>query len=224
MFLQRALIRLLPLEVFFLGGLAVGWTLMRAELGPVWAEPAPVASVATAQAVSAGAAAGLAPLFTPEVQHWAADIERWAAALGLDPNLAATVMQIESCGWPNAVSRSGAQGLFQVMPFHFAPEEAQSMQDPETNARRGLGYLALGLERAAGQAGLALAGYNGGHSQIGREPGLWPAETRRYWYWGTGIYADAAAGQTTSARLAEWLASGGASLCARAAAALGLAP
>ena len=62
---------------------------------------------------------GLSPIFTQEVQYWEDNIIRWANDHSLDPNLAAVVMQIESCGDPQAVSRSGAMGLFQVMPFHF---------------------------------------------------------------------------------------------------------
>jgi hypothetical protein len=91
------------------------------------------------------------------------------------------------------------------------------MTDPQTNAARGLDYLARGLQAAGGQAGLALAGYNGGHSQIGRDASLWPTETQRYYYWGTGIYEEASSGASQSARLAEWLAAGGSGLCARAA-------
>jgi soluble lytic murein transglycosylase-like protein len=205
---QRFVIRLLPLEVLALGALATGWAISQLEAPPLIAvEAAPAASSATA--------APLSPVFTPEVQRWAEEIVEWSAGYNLDPNLVATVMQIESCGAVNAVSSSGAQGLFQVMPFHFAPEE--QMQDPDTNAARGLAYLALGLTRAQGDVGRALAGYNGGHSQIGKDFSLWPAQTQRYWYWGIGIYADAASGQTSSPRLAEWLKAGGASLCARAA-------
>jgi soluble lytic murein transglycosylase-like protein len=205
---QRYVIRLLPLEILALGALAVGWALSQMEAAP------PVA-LAEAAAPSAPTTSPLSPVFTPEVQRWAEKITEWAAAFNLDPNLVATVMQIESCGAVDAVSSSGAQGLFQVMPFHFAPEEP--MQHPDTNAARGLAYLALGLARAQGDVGLALAGYNGGHSQIAKRFSQWPAQTQRYWYWGTGIYADAASGQASSARLAEWLKAGGASLCARAA-------
>lgn len=151
------------------------------------------------------------PIFTPEVQHWGERISGWAATYALDPNLIATVMQIESCGNPQAVSGSGAQGLFQVMPFHFAAGEA--MLDPETNARRGLTYLAEGLALAGDKPGLALAGYNGGHSLIGKFWSEWPAETQRYYYWGSGIYADVKAGGSTSPTLDEWLAAGGAGLC-----------
>ena len=37
---------------------------------------------------------GISPIFTREVQYWGKDIVRWANAAGVDPNLAATVMQI----------------------------------------------------------------------------------------------------------------------------------
>jgi len=178
----------------------------------------PAASLLAREA--APEASSLAPLFHPAVLYWQSDIVAWSAQYGLDPNLVATVMQIESCGYPSALSRSGAMGLFQVMPFHFASGE--DGLDPQVNAARGLRYLALGLERGGGQPVLALAGYNGGHSRIGQSPDLWPAETQRYVYWGMGIFADARAGQVISPRLQEWLEAGGSGLCARAAAVLGL--
>jgi len=154
---------------------------------------------------------GLPTIFTPEVQRWSPEIQAWAAAYGLPAPLIATVMQIESCGNPQARSHAGAQGLFQVMPFHFAPDEAAL--EPETNARRGLAYLASALELAGGRVDLALAGYNGGHSRITQPPDLWPDETRRYVAWGSAIYADATAGRMVSPALDEWLQAGGARLC-----------
>lgn len=159
-------------------------------------------------------ASALSAVFMPEVQVWETEIVRWSEGYGLDPNLVATVMQIESCGNPHAVSRSGAQGLFQVMPFHFLMGE--DMQNPEINARRGLAYLAESLLKSEGDIVRALAGYNGGHGVIAWEKSSWPAETRRYAYWGEGIYADAAAGRDASPRLEEWLAAGGSSLCEKA--------
>ena len=53
---------------------------------------------------------------------------------------------------------------------------------------------------------MALAGYNGGIGVIGRSESTWPAETIRYAYWGSGIYADAAPNASESSRLNEWLA------------------
>ena len=225
---QRLIIRLIPVEIFVLsilaGFLAVGG--VRALMGHVTDVPAAAqtavagAALALAPGGAAAPTATLAPIFTPEVRHWAEKIGVWAGLVNIDPNLVATVMQIESCGAPGVVSGSGAQGLFQVMPYHF--DAGENMLDPDTNAARGVAYLALGLTRASGNAGLALAGYNGGHGVIGRDSSLWAAETQRYWYWGTGIYQDAVDGQPQSARLQEWLSAGGASLCAQADRQLGL--
>jgi soluble lytic murein transglycosylase-like protein len=218
---QRLVIRLIPINIFVVCILA-GWAAIGAIRGMINTGGLPAAAeTAVAGALQGSSSSGsLSPIFTPEVQHWADKIVSWSAVFKLDPNLAATVMQIESCGAPAVVSGSGAQGLFQVMPFHFAAGE--NTLDPDTNAARGLAYLALGLARASGDAGLALAGYNGGHSLIGQDSSLWPDQTQRYWYWGTGIYQDAANGQPESGRLQEWLQAGGASLCAQADSELGL--
>ena len=129
------------------------------------------------QAVSTSVSGVLAPLFTPEIQFWSADIVRWASEHGIDPNIVATVMQIESCGNPDARSSAGASGLFQVMPSHFLPLE--NAYDPDVNALRGLNYLAQSLRNSGGDARLALAGYNGGIGVINRSQSNWAAETIR---------------------------------------------
>jgi soluble lytic murein transglycosylase-like protein len=160
----------------------------------------------------------LSPIFTPEVQHWAQEIKHWSEAFQLDPNFAALVMQIESCGHPDVVSPAGAIGLFQVMPFHFST--AEDPLDPQVNAEKGLSYFARALELAEGRIDLALAGYNGGHGVIHRPPSSWPAETQRYVGWGTGIYQDLSQGKDASPTLQAWLEAGGSALCHRAASAL----
>jgi hypothetical protein len=162
----------------------------------------------------------ISPIFTPEIQHWADSIVKWSAVANVDPNLAAAVMQIESCGDPRATSRSGAIGLFQVMPFHFTASD--SPYEPDTNALRGLNYLRRSLEKASGNARLALAGYNGGIGVISRGEWSWAAETARYVKYGYPIYEDALSGVSTSAMLNEWYGRYGASLCLQAAQRLGL--
>jgi soluble lytic murein transglycosylase-like protein len=164
----------------------------------------------------------LAPLFTPEVLYWEDQIISWSKKYAVDPNLVATIMQIESCGDPKATSHAGAAGLFQVMPFHFV--NGENAYDPDTNARRGLGYLANVLNARQNDARLALAAYNGGLAGTSKSENLWPAETQRYTYWGSDIYKDALKGKKTSPRLQEWLNAGGASLCAQAANRLDLNP
>ncbi len=201
-------------------GMFVSLLLLWAQAGsPAWG--ATDATPTRPDRPAAGDAA-LPALFTPEVRHWEADIVRWAAAYDLDPRLVATVMQIESCGDPQAVSSAGARGLFQVMPYHFAADE--DPQDPDTNARRGLGYLQRMLAQANGDVRLALAAYNGGPQRLTEPESAWPAETRRYVAWGWGIYQDAQAGRAQSATLEAWLKAGGRALCHQAQARLPLRP
>jgi len=163
----------------------------------------------------------LAPFFAPAVLYWEDDILRWAKAWDLDPNLVATVMQIESCGDPRALSRAGAMGLFQVMPYHF--NESESPYEPDTNAKRGMAYLRKALDTYQSTR-LAFAGYNGGIGTAAKPDSSWPNETIRYTYWGTGIYKDATKQNNYSPRLEEWMAAGGASLCRQAEQRLGLSP
>ena len=129
-------------------------------------------------------------------------------------------MQIESCGDPRATSTSGAIGLFQVMPFHFYVTD--SPYNPDTNAARGLAYLARSMEAARGDARLALAGYNGGIGVINRIEWSWSAQTKRYVHYGWPIYQDARSGASTSNAVDEWYARYGASLCRQAHKRLGL--
>ncbi len=157
----------------------------------------------------------ISSIFTPEVQHWAARILAWGKQYDIDPNLIATVMQIESCGDAQVGSSAGAMGLFQVMPFHF--QDGEDPHDPDTNARAGIGYLKGGLALADGHPGLALAGYNGGYGMISAGWASWPEQTRLYYEWGSAIYLDALNGHTTSAALQNWLDSGGVNLCRGAA-------
>lgn len=164
----------------------------------------------------------LAPIFTREVQHWGPDVQRWANASSLDPNLVATVMQIESCGDPRARSSAGAAGLFQVMPFHF--RFGENLYDPETNALRGVDYLARSFKAANGDIRLTLAGYNGGIGVIARAEWTWAAETRRYVRYGAPIYEDARSGKTSSPMLEEWYRKYGAGLCRQASERLGIFP
>jgi hypothetical protein len=163
---------------------------------------------------------GIASVFTAEVRHWEPQIVAWSEAYGVDPNLTAIIMQIESCGDPQAASYAGAQGLFQVMPFHFAAGE--NALDPDTNARRGLNYFVERLNQTNGDIGRAFAGYNGGHVAAANSWDQWAAETQRYYRWSTGIYNDIQSGLAESPTVQNWLQAGGASLCRQAAQRLGL--
>lgn len=157
----------------------------------------------------------ISDVFTPEVQAWAGEIGEWSLTYRIKPNLIATLMQIESCGNPEAGSSAGAQGLFQVVGLHFADDEDPF--DPQTNALRGLSYFAEVYAQANGDLGLALAAYNGGPGLIGVSPADWPDETQAYQFWGSGIYEEAELGLPESPTLQDWLDAGGDVLCEQAA-------
>jgi soluble lytic murein transglycosylase-like protein len=106
------------------------------------------------------------------------------------------------------------------MPFHF--QFGENPYNPETNALRGLNYLARSIQSANGDARLALAGYNGGIGVIARSEWTWQAETKRYVYYGAPIYEDARSGATSSMMLDEWYRKYGAGLCRDASKRLGI--
>lgn len=162
----------------------------------------------------------IAGIFAPSVEYWSPQIEGWAEEFNLDPNLVATIMQVESCGDPAAVSSAGAQGLFQVMPFHFEPGE--DSLDPDTNARRGLAYFVERLQQTGGDVGRAFAGYNGGHGAAATGWDNWLPETQRYYVWTTGIYGEIQAGNLDSPTLQRWTQAGGGGLCQQAQVRLGI--
>lgn len=164
----------------------------------------------------------IAPFFEDSVQYWNEDIQRWALEFDLDPNLIATVIQIESCGDPTVSSSAGAMGLFQVMPFHFYPGEDPF--EPQTNALRGLNYLNQSLLAAKNDPVLAMAGYNGGIGVIELLSTQWYDETQRYVYWGFRLLQDAEAGLAYSAAYEEWYVSYGYWMCQNAKSQLGLLP
>jgi soluble lytic murein transglycosylase-like protein len=183
-------------------------------------EEAAAAERSVEEAVASAGSGGISPIFTPEVRYWESEIVDWAEAQNLDPNIVATIMQIESCGDPEAVSSAGARGLFQVMPFHFS--NGENMLDPDTNAMRGLNFYNEQLRYTSNDILLSFAGYNGGYAASGGNYNNWPDETKRYHTWAKGIYEDARTGATSSETLQAWLAAGGAAGCQRAASRLNI--
>jgi hypothetical protein len=191
----------------------------QSEVGSAQATMGQGATLSSANAVYKVA---ISPIFSPEIQYWSTAIQAWATAAGLDPNLVATVMQIESCGDPRALSPAGAMGLFQVMPGHFTASD--DPYNPDTNALRGLAYLKRSLQVANGDIRLALAGYNGGIGVISRPESSWRLETQHYANVGNGIYNDASTGTIASPRLQAWMGPGVKGICRLARTHLGINP
>jgi soluble lytic murein transglycosylase-like protein len=112
-------------------------------------------------------------------QEWAAEIESAALEAGLDPRLLAAMVWQESGFQPDAVSRSGAIGLAQLMPGT-AEGLGVDPWDPQQNLEGGARYLAWTIEEF-GSIDLGLAAYNAGPGRV-REAGGIPniAETQAY--------------------------------------------
>lgn len=101
---------------------------------------------------------------------------------GLDPDLVLAVMQIESHFNRFAISRVGAQGLMQVMPFWRVEigRPQDNLTDVRTNVRYGTAILAHYLEVADGDLVDALGRYNGSRGRL-KYPEKVVAAWRRSW-------------------------------------------
>lgn len=75
-------------------------------------------------------------------------LPEWVVRLGIDeadkqnvdPILVLSIIRVESWGNPKAVSKSGAIGLMQVMPFH-KPKNPRILFKPRVNVNYGVMYL-----------------------------------------------------------------------------------
>ncbi len=99
-----------------------------------------------------------------------------AAAEGVDPLLAASVIRQESAFEPRATSAAGARGLMQMMPanapalgraFGFTNFDAALLWVPDVNLAFGMRHFAEALKRYP-EPERALAAYNAGVSRVNR--------------------------------------------------------
>lgn len=103
------------------------------------------------------------------------------AAFDLDADLLASVVRQESNGHPDAVSRTGARGLMQLMPGTAADLGVANSFAPGENIAGGTAYLNALLRKYHDNLALALAAYNAGPAAVDRWHGIPPyRETRAY--------------------------------------------
>lgn len=131
--------------------------------------------------------------------HYSGHLQRWlpdpfyrvkllreihfeASRAGLDPSVVLAVIDVESDFDRFAVSRSGARGLMQVMPF-WKKEIGHPRDDlfhPATNLRYGCTILRHYLQLADGDIRDALARYNGSERRF-EYAGKVQAAWRKIW-------------------------------------------
>lgn len=122
-----------------------------------------------------GTLAGTAP---NRYDHY---IQRSALSHEVDPLLIKAIIQAESNFDRYAVSRSGAQGLMQLMPETARDMMVANPFDPAENIAGGTRYFRNLLNAYDGNLALSLAAYNAGPSRVARKGSL-PRirETREY--------------------------------------------
>lgn len=107
-------------------------------------------------------------------EAWPTLVRLEAKNAGVDPHLVWSVMRRESAFFPDAVSRSGAQGLMQVMPTTWTwlaeiqDEPAGDPFDVADNIRYGATYLGWLHDYFDGETFLVVPSYNRGQGYIRR--------------------------------------------------------
>jgi hypothetical protein len=108
-------------------------------------------------------------------------IAQAGASHNLDVYLLASVVRAESGGNIHAVSRTGAQGLMQLMPGTAAELGVTDSFRADQNINGGTAYLDALLLRYHDHLALALAAYNAGPAAVDKYHGVPPyRETRLY--------------------------------------------
>lgn len=119
----------------------------------------------------------LSPEIGGDIRSMIADVAR---EQGVEPALLEALVSVESNFNPRAVSRSGAQGLTQLMPGTAKALGVTDSFDPQQNLRGGAKYLSQMLGKY-GDLSKALAAYNAGPGAVDRYQGVPPfRETQEY--------------------------------------------
>lgn len=139
---------------------------------------AEIAFVATLPDAPPAAASMPPPDSNPDVHTL---LSHAGAQHDIDVELLASLVHAESNGHPHAVSRTGAQGLMQLMPGTARQLGVRDSFQPEQNIDGGTAYLDELLTRYRDNLALALAAYNAGPAAVDKYHGIPPyRETRAY--------------------------------------------
>jgi soluble lytic murein transglycosylase len=107
--------------------------------------------------------------------------DRYSRAHNLSPALVKAIIRAESNGNRNAVSRKGAQGMMQLMPFTSKRMHVSDPFDPIENIEGGVKYIKELLGSFGGNVVHAVAAYNAGPAAVRKYGGIPPyQETQVY--------------------------------------------
>lgn len=107
--------------------------------------------------------------------------QKASATYGVDVNLLKSIAKAESSFQTDAVSKSGAMGVMQLMPATASGLGVSDAYNAEQNIMGGSKYIAQLLEQYNGDTSLALAAYNAGSNNVDKYGGIPPfTETQNY--------------------------------------------
>jgi hypothetical protein len=112
---------------------------------------------------------GMPQAYTPGRKAHLDTVRREAEQMGLPPDIADAVVQVESAYVPDAVGGVGEVGLMQIRPTTAAMlgyrGTLAGLFEPETNIRYGVAYLGRAWQLADGDLCRALMKYRAGHGE-----------------------------------------------------------
>ena len=107
--------------------------------------------------------------------------DRYSRAHNLSPALVKAIIRAESNGNRFAVSRKGAKGMMQLMPFTSKRMKVNDPFDPVENIEGGVKYIKELMGTFGGNVVHAVAAYNAGPAAVQKFGGIPPyPETRTY--------------------------------------------
>jgi soluble lytic murein transglycosylase-like protein len=116
-------------------------------------------------------------------------VDRFSRANDLPPALVHAIIKAESNGQRTAVSRKGAKGVMQLMPFTSKRLRVNDPFDPIENIEGGIKYIKELLVAFEGNLTNTVAAYNAGPAAVRKYGGVPPyQETRLYVRRVMGLY------------------------------------
>lgn len=110
---------------------------------------------------------------------WEHYVKKYSSKYGVDPDLVRAIIYAESKGDPFVISRSGAQGLMQIMPVTADFMGLSNPFDPEENIKAGVKYIAwLVRNSEINDEAYLLWAWNAGPSMISKN--IIPGETKEF--------------------------------------------